>query len=51
LVTFYTSKIMLATKLRGALHDKPNRCNVFYLLSGLVKPKVIMPPVEVPAIK
>jgi hypothetical protein len=30
LVTFYTSKIMLATKLRGALHDKPNRCNVFY---------------------
>jgi hypothetical protein len=30
LVTFYTSKILLATKLRGALHDKPNRCNVFY---------------------
>jgi len=30
LVTFYTSKILLATKLRGVLHDKPNRCNVFY---------------------
>ncbi|MHB9922699.1 hypothetical protein CGQ39_11710 [Clostridium botulinum] len=30
LVTFFTSKIVLATKLRGALHDKPKRCNVFY---------------------
>jgi hypothetical protein len=30
LVTFYTSKILLATKLRGVLHDKPSRCNVFY---------------------
>ncbi len=30
LVTFFTSKIVLATKLRGALHEKPSRCNVFY---------------------
>lgn len=30
LVTFFTSKIILATKLRGALHEKPSRCNVFY---------------------
>ena len=30
LITFYTSKIILATKLRGALHDQPRRCNVFY---------------------
>ncbi|APQ72698.1 hypothetical protein RSJ22_11940 [Clostridium botulinum] len=30
LVTFFTSKIVLATKLRGSLHEKPSRCNVFY---------------------
>lgn len=30
LTTFFTSKIMLATKLRGGLHDKPSRCNVIY---------------------
>lgn len=30
LITFYTSKIILATKLRGALHEQPKRCNVFY---------------------
>jgi hypothetical protein len=30
LTTFFTSKIMLATKLRGALHEKPSRCNVIY---------------------
>lgn len=30
LITFYTSKIILATKLRGSLHEKPRRCNVFY---------------------
>ncbi|KZL94392.1 hypothetical protein [Clostridium magnum] len=30
LVTFFTSKIVLATKLRGALHEKPKRCNVYY---------------------
>lgn len=30
ITTFFTSKIVLATKLRGALHDKPSRCNVFY---------------------
>lgn len=30
LVTFFTSKIVLATKLRGALHDKPSRCTVIY---------------------
>lgn len=30
LITFYTSKIILATKLRGALHEQPRRCNVFY---------------------
>jgi replicative DNA helicase len=30
LVTFFTSKIVLATKLRGAIHEKPTRCNVFY---------------------
>lgn len=30
LVTFFTSKIVLATKLRGAMHEKPSRCNVFY---------------------
>ncbi|WP_291548111.1 hypothetical protein [Clostridium sp. HMP27] len=30
LITFFTSKIILATKLRGALHEKPSRCNVFY---------------------
>jgi ABC-type cobalamin/Fe3+-siderophores transport system ATPase subunit len=30
LVTFFTSKIMLATKLRGSLHEKPSRCNVFF---------------------
>lgn len=30
LTTFFTSKIMLATKLRGGLHEKPSRCNVIY---------------------
>ncbi|WP_315080016.1 hypothetical protein [uncultured Clostridium sp.] len=30
LITFFTSKIILATKLRGALHEQPSRCNVFY---------------------
>ncbi|EES50523.1 hypothetical protein [Clostridium botulinum] len=30
LITFFTSKIILATKLRGALHEEPSRCNVFY---------------------
>lgn len=30
LVTFFTSKIVLATKLRGALYEKPSRCTVFY---------------------
>ncbi|MBO0557442.1 hypothetical protein EXQ37_10785 [Clostridium botulinum] len=30
LVTFFTSKIVLATKLRGKLHDKPARCHVIY---------------------
>lgn len=30
LVTFFTSKIILATKLRGALHVNPAKCNVFY---------------------
>lgn len=30
LITFFTSKIILATKLRGALHVEPSRCNVFY---------------------
>lgn len=30
LCTFFTSKVLLATKLRGALHDKPARCNVFF---------------------
>lgn len=30
LITFFTSKIILATKLRGALHEKPSKCNVFY---------------------
>ncbi|MDF2502565.1 hypothetical protein [Clostridium sp.] len=30
LVTFFTSKVILATKLRGSLHEKPRRCNVFY---------------------
>lgn len=30
LVTFFTSKIVVATKLRGSLHEKPSRCNVFY---------------------
>lgn len=30
LVTFFTSKIVLSTKLRGAIHEKPSRCNVFY---------------------
>lgn len=30
LITFFTSKIILATKLRGALHEQPKKCNVFY---------------------
>ncbi|OAA91336.1 hypothetical protein [Clostridium coskatii] len=30
LTTFFTSKVMLATKLRGALHEKPSRCNIIY---------------------
>jgi hypothetical protein len=30
LTTFFTSKVMLATKLRGGLHEKPSRCNVIY---------------------
>lgn len=30
LVTFFTSKIVLSTKLRGALHEEPSRCNVFF---------------------
>lgn len=30
LITFFTSKIILATKLRGVLHEQPSRCNVFY---------------------
>jgi hypothetical protein len=30
LVTFFTSKIILATKLRGALHERPARANIFY---------------------
>ncbi|HIG0360365.1 TPA: hypothetical protein ACX96Z_001954 [Clostridium sporogenes] len=30
LITFFTSKIILATKLRGSLHEQPRRCNVFY---------------------
>lgn len=30
LVTFFTSKIVLATKLRGAINEKPTRCNIFY---------------------
>lgn len=30
LTTFFTSKIMLATKLRGALHEKPIRSNIYY---------------------
>jgi len=30
LVTFFTSKIVLATKLRGAKFEKPSRTNVFY---------------------
>ncbi|WP_242834191.1 hypothetical protein [Clostridium pasteurianum] len=30
LVTFFTSKIVLAIKLRNARHEKPKRCNVFY---------------------
>ncbi|HBJ2602689.1 TPA: hypothetical protein ACXDAM_002212 [Clostridium botulinum] len=30
LITFFTSKIILATKLRGSLHERPSRCNIFY---------------------
>jgi hypothetical protein len=30
LTTFFTSKILLSTKLRGVLHDEPTRCNIFY---------------------
>jgi hypothetical protein len=30
LCTFFTSKVLLSAKLRGALHDKPARCNVFF---------------------
>jgi hypothetical protein len=30
LVTFFTSKILLAAKLRGSMHEKPHRANVYY---------------------
>jgi hypothetical protein len=30
LITFFTSKIILATKLRGALTEQPSRCNVYF---------------------
>jgi hypothetical protein len=30
LATFFTSKIVLSAKLRGSMHEKPKRTNVFY---------------------
>lgn len=30
LTTFFTSKIVLCAKLRGSMHEKPNKVNVFY---------------------